>query len=261
MAALDADRYPGESRRSHTPGPRLSPASTRSIDQLDPKAWNALAGSEVPFLRHEFLAALEHTGCVGPASGWTPSYITLHDDGRAGGGGAGLPQGPFLRRVRLRLLLGRGLRAVGPQLLPEADGVPCRSRRRPERGCCCARMWIGRSVRRRLAQAIEEFAPAPSTCPRPMPCSSMRRTARRWRRPAGCCAGTASFTGPTRATATSSSTSRPSRPRSARRRAASGAGCRKPGIHFETRFGTDIGASAARYGLRLPPRYLPAPRP
>src|SRR5580658_10928452 len=50
-----------------------------SIDQLDPQAWNALAGTEVPFLRHEFLAALEHTGCVGPASGWTPAYITLHD--------------------------------------------------------------------------------------------------------------------------------------------------------------------------------------
>jgi len=50
-----------------------------SIDQLDPQAWNALAGTQVPFLRHEFLAALEHTGCVGPASGWTPSYITLQD--------------------------------------------------------------------------------------------------------------------------------------------------------------------------------------
>ena len=51
-----------------------------SIDQLDPQAWNALAGTDVPFLRHQFLAALEHTGCVGAASGWTPSYIALHDD-------------------------------------------------------------------------------------------------------------------------------------------------------------------------------------
>ncbi len=50
-----------------------------SIDQLDPQAWNALAGTEVPFLRHEFLAALEHTGCVGAGSGWTPAYLTLHD--------------------------------------------------------------------------------------------------------------------------------------------------------------------------------------
>jgi len=51
-----------------------------SIDQLDAQAWNALTGTDVPFLRHEFLAALEHTGCVGPASGWTPAYLTLHDD-------------------------------------------------------------------------------------------------------------------------------------------------------------------------------------
>ncbi len=43
-----------------------------SIDQLDPQAWNALEGTDVPFLRHEFLAALEHTGCVGPGTGWTP---------------------------------------------------------------------------------------------------------------------------------------------------------------------------------------------
>src|SRR5580700_4394183 len=50
-----------------------------SIDELAPQAWNALNGTDVPFLRQEFLAALEHTGCVGPASGWTPAYITLHD--------------------------------------------------------------------------------------------------------------------------------------------------------------------------------------
>lgn len=51
-----------------------------SIDELDPQAWNTLAGTEVPFLRHEFLAALEHTGCVGPQSGWTPAYVSLQDE-------------------------------------------------------------------------------------------------------------------------------------------------------------------------------------
>src|SRR5580692_2108058 len=52
-----------------------------SIDDLSPQAWNALEGTEVPFLRHEFLAALEHTGCVGDAGGWTPAYLPLHDPG------------------------------------------------------------------------------------------------------------------------------------------------------------------------------------
>ena len=51
----------------------------QSIEALDPLQWNALAGTRVPFLRHEFLAALEHTGCIGGETGWEPHYITLSD--------------------------------------------------------------------------------------------------------------------------------------------------------------------------------------
>jgi predicted N-acyltransferase len=51
-----------------------------SIDDIDPRAWNALQGAECPFLRHEFLAALEHTGCVGRDTGWEPCPITLSDE-------------------------------------------------------------------------------------------------------------------------------------------------------------------------------------
>jgi predicted N-acyltransferase len=51
-----------------------------SIDELDPGQWNALAGTGSPFLRHEFLAALEHTDCVGPALGWTPHHVVLADE-------------------------------------------------------------------------------------------------------------------------------------------------------------------------------------
>ena len=54
--------------------------SHASIDEIDPRSWNALAGTRVPFLRHEFLAALEHTGCVGPGTGWQSAYVTLWDD-------------------------------------------------------------------------------------------------------------------------------------------------------------------------------------
>jgi predicted N-acyltransferase len=52
----------------------------KSIDELDPRQWNALGGDRNPFLRHEFLAALEHTGCIGPGTGWEPCYLTLSDD-------------------------------------------------------------------------------------------------------------------------------------------------------------------------------------
>jgi predicted N-acyltransferase len=51
----------------------------RSIDSVDARQWNLLAGTEVPFLRHEFLAALEHTECVGGATGWEPHYVVLED--------------------------------------------------------------------------------------------------------------------------------------------------------------------------------------
>ena len=41
--------------------------------------WNALGGDRNPFLRHEFFAALEHTGCIGRETGWDPCYFTLKD--------------------------------------------------------------------------------------------------------------------------------------------------------------------------------------
>ena len=50
-----------------------------SIDQIDPQQWNMLAGAAHPFMRHEFLAALEHTRCVGAERGWQPRPITLSD--------------------------------------------------------------------------------------------------------------------------------------------------------------------------------------
>jgi predicted N-acyltransferase len=51
----------------------------KSIDDVDARQWNALSGTDSPFLRHEFLAALEHTHCVGKRKGWIPTYITLTD--------------------------------------------------------------------------------------------------------------------------------------------------------------------------------------
>jgi uncharacterized protein len=57
-----------------------------SIQQLDPRQWNALGAGRNPFTRHEFLAALESTHCVGAGTGWEPCYLTLAD-------GAGLAAG------------------------------------------------------------------------------------------------------------------------------------------------------------------------
>jgi len=50
------------------------------LPDLPAAAWNRLRGTENPFLRHEFLAALEVTGCVGADTGWEPRHVVLHDD-------------------------------------------------------------------------------------------------------------------------------------------------------------------------------------
>jgi hypothetical protein len=49
------------------------------IDSIDPGAWNTLAHGGNPFLRHEFLAALEHHQCVGERFGWIPQHIVAKD--------------------------------------------------------------------------------------------------------------------------------------------------------------------------------------
>ncbi|GAB2803070.1 GNAT family N-acetyltransferase [Halomonas shantousis] len=52
-----------------------------SIDSVPQEAWNALVDADYPFLRHEFLSALEATGAVGPGTGWTPHHLLLRDEG------------------------------------------------------------------------------------------------------------------------------------------------------------------------------------
>ena len=59
----------------------------RLVDDLATVAsadWNALAaasgsGRAQPFLRHEFLHAMEASGCVGAGTGWLPRHLLLED--------------------------------------------------------------------------------------------------------------------------------------------------------------------------------------
>jgi uncharacterized protein len=58
----------------------------RSLAGVNASAWNALPGAEAPFLRHEFLFALEQSGCATPATGWEANHVLLHaSDGRLAG--------------------------------------------------------------------------------------------------------------------------------------------------------------------------------
>lgn len=52
------------------------------IADIDRQAWNALVVDNNPFLRHEFLQALEDYDCVSPQFGWYPQHVALYDQGR-----------------------------------------------------------------------------------------------------------------------------------------------------------------------------------
>ena len=52
-----------------------------SLDEVSPEEWNTLTGNQnYPFVRYEFLSALEHHGCVGERYGWFPQHIILRDE-------------------------------------------------------------------------------------------------------------------------------------------------------------------------------------
>ncbi len=53
------------------------------LAEIPAREWNGLVSPDTPFLRHEFLAAMERHGCVGESLGWIPRHLALRDsDGR-----------------------------------------------------------------------------------------------------------------------------------------------------------------------------------
>ena len=51
------------------------------LSDITSEEWNTLLASDAgPFLRHEFLGALEETGCVGGNTGWQVAHLVLRDD-------------------------------------------------------------------------------------------------------------------------------------------------------------------------------------
>src|SRR5215207_3182701 len=52
------------------------------IEQVDAAAWRALEPPDFPFFDFGFLRALERSGSIGGASGWTPVYLVCEEGGR-----------------------------------------------------------------------------------------------------------------------------------------------------------------------------------
>jgi len=48
------------------------------LNKVDSADWNRLTGVDYPFLRYEFLAALENSGCVSEQTGWQPHHLVVY---------------------------------------------------------------------------------------------------------------------------------------------------------------------------------------
>lgn len=66
------------------PQPSPQPKIHASIAEIPAEQWNGLAGDQ-PFVRHEFLTALEESGCATARSGWQPAHLGLWSQGRLAG--------------------------------------------------------------------------------------------------------------------------------------------------------------------------------
>jgi predicted N-acyltransferase len=58
---------------------KLTLQIAESLDDVPAEAWDALAGSDDPFVEHAFLRSLEASGSVGPEAGWAPCHVLARD--------------------------------------------------------------------------------------------------------------------------------------------------------------------------------------
>jgi predicted N-acyltransferase len=73
---------PGSTPESAPSAATLQATVTESLAEVPAEAWNRLAGDDNPFLRHEFLVALERHDCVGEDAGWYPRHLLVYADDR-----------------------------------------------------------------------------------------------------------------------------------------------------------------------------------
>lgn len=65
--------------------PDLEIRHISQISDVPRHAWNAMVDADNPFMRHEFLNALEQTGCVDRGSGWQPHHVIAESGGEVVG--------------------------------------------------------------------------------------------------------------------------------------------------------------------------------
>lgn len=60
------------------PAARYRSEIVGSLASVDGAEWNRIAGERNPFVRHEFLSALEAHGCACSETGWSPCHVLLY---------------------------------------------------------------------------------------------------------------------------------------------------------------------------------------
>ena len=220
------DRRRGLERLCH-PGARRPGADRRA--QPGTPCSTTQAAAPRPSCATSTSSALHASGSAIADTGWAPHFSDGRARRRARRRLPAVPEEPFLRRVRVRLGLGRRLPAPRPALLPEA------ARRGAVHAGAGPRLLARDAAARARAAARDAAIRARrTTCRRPTCCSSTKPTAR-----PRCAAGwmlrsTVQFhwtnREPTRRTATSPTSSPACSARSARRSSRSGAASREAGI-------------------------------
>ena len=51
-----------------------------SIEKINKEDWESVLSGKYPFLKYEFLKALEVTNCVSPEQGWTPLHLIASEN-------------------------------------------------------------------------------------------------------------------------------------------------------------------------------------
>ena len=52
---------------------------SRSIKDVKKEEWDSITGFDYPFLKYEFLLALETSKCVSEEAGWSPLHLTIRE--------------------------------------------------------------------------------------------------------------------------------------------------------------------------------------
>lgn len=65
--------------------PGLQVRAVERLDDVPAEEWNRVAATSNPFVRHEFLAALERHGCAGEGTGWSPCHLLATEGGHLTG--------------------------------------------------------------------------------------------------------------------------------------------------------------------------------